>query len=126
MVRSPSVGLKPLSSALVCLEDGSTGCVEALDDEVSEGGVDEVDATEQEKGEVIMNIVVLSADEGDRVLIVERSRQKDELEAPLPRNEKRSLEGSGNTSEARFSLSGRIFPTKHTRVQENIGEDDAF
>ncbi|KAL6966765.1 hypothetical protein U1Q18_032558, partial [Sarracenia purpurea var. burkii] len=98
MVRSPSVGLN-LPSALG-LEDGSTRCVEALDDEVSEGGVDEVDAAEQEKGESVMDTVVLRADEGDRVLMVERSRRKDELEAPLPRNEKRSQEGSGNTGEA--------------------------
>ncbi|KAL6991611.1 hypothetical protein U1Q18_009724 [Sarracenia purpurea var. burkii] len=90
MVRSPSLGINPLPSALAGLEEGSTQNVEALThvdedlkvSKLSEARIppslfDEEDDAKQDEGEAIMDTFVLRVDEDDRVLMVGKTQQKD-------------------------------------------------
>ncbi|KAL6976467.1 hypothetical protein U1Q18_025255 [Sarracenia purpurea var. burkii] len=87
-VSSSALGINPLPSSSAGLEDG-----EALtyDDEVPEGGkprtlpspFDEEDDPEQEEEIAAMETFVLRADEGDIVLMVERTRRKDKRRGPI-------------------------------------------
>ncbi|KAL6993238.1 hypothetical protein U1Q18_011353 [Sarracenia purpurea var. burkii] len=87
-------GLNPLPIALAGPEQGPTRNVNSYDVEAPEEGIVEGDDAEQVEEVVVTDPFVLRADEGDRVVMVQRSQRKDKVEG-LPQYEEGSQAGIG-------------------------------